>query len=367
MTDQIEPLDYSKTVDDLLTECSFDKTFITQYPYPYFVDSLRLSHSTLATLDSCPRKFEFTKLYQNPKHSDSLAADFGSAIHIGFQEYLTSHNYTNAVWKMMLAYPWELGESSMKDRSAEGAIALLDKMIEVFPETEWELAWLTVEDGTKIPCTEVSFSLTFEDWPSLTQLPLDSQSTIKPKSIDLTYVGFMDLVLHHKFNDTFMVVDIKTTSDKLEDQTPKYKYTDQCVPYGLVLNALLGIGYDELEVGYYVANPSILEPKVRFFSFYKSSKDLADWAKGMQIKLSLLSQCTKSHWFPRTHNGCVSFNRVCPFYDYCSDRDPTRTQLQLAYQGERELPQAIEPMVSLEINLGELASANAECGGLQNG
>lgn len=344
----------TNSVDEIIANASFDKTFITGYPYPYFVEEVRLSHSTMQTLESCPRKFEFSKLYQNPKHEDSLATAFGTALHIGFQEYLTSGDYNRAVYRMMLAYPWEYGESAMKDRSAEGALALLDEMIKQFPSERYELAFINDSEGNPVPCTEVPFRIKFREWPCLWQRELGNELDGKPKQIAISYVGYMDLVLHDKVEDKYIVVDIKTTSDRLEDLSPKYRFSDQTVPYGLVLNKLLGISENELEVGYYVAKPSITNPVVQFYRFYKSEDDLADWAQGMALALHQLDTMVKHRYFPRTRSGCSFFGRTCPYYDYCHDRDSKRTQLQLAFNGEMEPPLPFEPLVEVEISLKDL-------------
>lgn len=339
----------TKTVDEILAEASFDKSFILGYPYSYFIDELRLSHSTLQTFETCPRKFEFSKLYQNPQHSDSLATAFGTAIHRGFQEYLITHNYDRAVYAMMLEYPWEMGESPMKDRSAEGALVLLDEMIKQFPEERYELAWISGVDG-ELPCVEVSFKITFKGWA----IKLNSLDSSQTKTIPITYAGFMDLVLLDKVEQKYIVVDIKTTSDRLEDLTPKYKFSDQTVPYALVLNSLLGLELDELDVGYYVARPSLVEPKVDFYLFYKSKEDISDWANGMKRTLHEIDYFAKHSWFPRTRQGCSAFNKTCPYFSICNDRDNKRTQLALAYSGELAPQKEIDAMISLELDLEEL-------------
>lgn len=342
-----------KLVDDILANSQFDKSFILDYPFTYFVDEIRLSHSTLQTLESCPRKFEFSKLFQNPKHEDSLATGFGTALHRGFQDWLINHDYNHAVYQMMLAYPWELGESPMKDRSAEGALALLDEMIKQFPEERYELAYIEDADGNKLPCVEVPFKLIFDEMPSLSMTSRTVEGSAC-KFIPLFYVGYMDLVLYDKVENKFIVIDIKTTSDRLEDLSPKYKFSDQTVPYGLVLNKLMGLLLDELEVGYYTARPSLMDPKVELYRFYKSGDDLADWAKGMASSLNNLAYWFKNCYFPRTRNGCSFFGRTCPYYNYCQDRNIKRTQIQLAYDGEMSPALPFETWCEVHISLKEI-------------
>lgn len=347
----------SKTVDDILADSSFDKTFILGYPFTYFVDEIRLSHSTLQTFESCPRKFEFSKLFQNPVHEDSLATAFGTAIHRGFQDYLINKDYNHAVFSMMMDYPWEMGESAVRDRSPEGALALLDEMIRQFPEERYELAYISDANGTPMPCVEVPFKLVFDEYATLSMINR-SASGSQVKFVPVFYVGYMDLVLHDKLEDKFIVIDIKTTTDRLDDLTPKYKFSDQTVPYGLVLNKLLGLPIDELEVGYYVARPSLLEPKVELYKFYKSQSDLADWAHGMLSSLNNLSTYFATCYFPRTRNGCSFFGRTCPYYEYCHDRDVKRTQIALAYNGDLAPSLPFETWCEIHISLKEVAYGN---------
>lgn len=338
------------SIDSILVDRQLDKQFILDYPFPYFVDEVRLSHSTMATFLDCPRKFEFSKLFQNPQRRDSLAAQLGTALHEGFQDWLINHDFNRAIFKMMLAYPWEYGESPMKDRSAEGAYATLVEMINQFDADRYELAYINSLDGTPVPCVEVPFQIVFKNFELETFSPDGRLS----KPIRLTYVGYMDLVLFDKQEDEFLVVDIKSTSDRSEDLTPKYKFSDQCVPYGLVLNQLLNIPINDLKVGYLTAKVNLAAPLVRNYYFYKSAQDLSDWARGIKERLEQLQRFTANAWFPRTPNGCTAFGSTCPYFDMCQDRDAKRTQIQLAYDGEHELPKPFDPLISVELDLDDL-------------
>jgi hypothetical protein len=116
----------------------------------------------------------------------------------------------------------------------------------------------------------------------------------------------------------------------------------------------MGLPIDELEVGYYVARPSILEPKVELYKFYKSSSDLADWAHGMLSSLNNLATWFQLCYFPRTRNGCSFFGRTCPYYQYCHDRDVRRTQIALAYDGEMAPSLPFETWCEIKLSLKDI-------------
>lgn len=337
----------ANAVSKALANSSFDKSFILNYPFNYFVNEIRLSHSTLQSFHSCPRRFEFSKLFQNPQYSDSLAAAFGTAIHCGFQEYLAYGDYNRAVFKLMLTYPWEYGEPPSKDRSPEGALALLDHMIKSFPAERYELAW--INDDT--PCVELPFKINFTDVSLLNSEYGAPNGT--SRAISLSYVGYIDLVLYDKVNNTYVVCDIKTTIDRIKEISNKFKFSTQCIPYGLVVNQFLGVSLEDLTVSYLVAQPSLMEPKFSFYEFYKSNSDLRDWAREMKLTINELAYFVKNAWFPR-RGDCVAYGRTCPYFDLCSDRDSKRTQIELAYRGVCSEPKPFTPLIEIDLNLEDL-------------
>ena len=329
---------------------------VAEYHYSYPIDELRLSHSTLQTFASCPRRFEFSKLFNNPKYEESTATRCGTALHEGFQDYLINRNIDHAIWKMMLAYPWEHGVSSMKDRSAESCYNTLMEMINNFDVDRYELAYIIDKNGNRVPCIELPFQIEFEGYdlkiPSL-------QKNIARKSIPITYVGFIDLVVFDKQLYEFLVIDIKTTTDKSEDQSAKFEYSSQCVPYSLVVNQILQLPNDSLRVGYYIANISNTEAKARLFSFIKTENDLRNWARDMEISLSNIIKYTSYNHFPCNGGStCVQYSRRCKYYDLCHNHDNKSVMLSLFYDGEQEEIRPFEPLVTIKLNLKDLTKWN---------
>jgi len=93
---------------------------------------LRVSYSSLNTLEFCERKFEFSKLYpQRDRAFDSFAADVGKCLHAGYQDYLVHKNLDKALWEMSLQYPYQLEWQQKNDfRSLEACVATLIAMTE---------------------------------------------------------------------------------------------------------------------------------------------------------------------------------------------------------------------------------------------
>lgn len=326
---------------------------VNDFPNVYPVDEVRLSHSTLQTYNSCPRRFEFSKLYNNPKYEESSATRCGTALHEGFQEYLISRNKDSAIWKMMQSYPWEHGISPMKDRSAEGCYATLLEMMERFDVNRYELAYVQDADGNNIPCVELPFKIRFAECPELMITKIGDPSIYK--TIPLYYVGYIDLVVYDKELGEFLVIDIKTTTDRFEDQSAKFEYSSQCVPYSLMLNKILGLPIGSLRVGYYISNISVTEPKARLFTFYKTEEDLADWAMEMKGTLTNLAYNTHEGFFPRNGgSSCIAYGRKCKYFDLCKQRNSRFIMRSLFFEGEQDEPKPFDPLITVDISLEEL-------------
>lgn len=324
---------------------------VKNYSARYPLEELRLSHSTMQTYQSCPRKFEFSKLYNNPKYEESTATRCGTALHEGFQTYLIERNVDSAIWKMMLAYPWEHGISPMKDRSAESCYATLIEMIDKFDANRYELAYIQDSNGNNIPCVEVPFRIDFKGHRLLVK---DAQGNIA-KECPVYYVGYMDLVVYDKELGEFLVIDIKTTTDKSEDQSAKFAFSNQCTPYSLVIDKILGLPKGSLKVGYFVAGISSSEPKAQMFTFYKSEDDLKDWAVDMEVSLMNIETNTANAYFPRCGGAsCVAYGRRCKYFDLCHSRDNDYIMRSLFYEGEQEEPKEFEPLVTINLDLAEL-------------
>lgn len=271
---------------------------------------LKVSYSSLNLADTCMRKFEFNKLYpRRARDRDAFAADVGSALHHGYQDYLIHENETSAVWALMRDYPY-IGEFSQRteDRSLEACISTLDEMMAEAKMTEWELVTMKRPDGLTVPAIEVPFE-------------------IRLKGIDLpdgrgvAVTGFMDAALRHRGHGGIRTMDIKTHRRTLEDATAKYKYDGQQVPYGIVLEHVVGNSIEDFEVLYLDSFVDLLAPRVQLYQFRKDSTDIQEWLMNTVLRVQRIQQAMQMDYFPRTDGGCMNWNRPCYFLDVCEIRD----------------------------------------------
>ena len=271
---------------------------------------LRVSYSSLNLLDTCMRKFEFNKLYpRRARDPDQFAADVGTCLHRGYQDYLVHENPDKALYELMRVYPY-MGEFSQRtdERSLEACVATLEEMIAEAKMTEWELMTIVNPKGEVVPAIEVPFE-------------------IRLKGIDLpdgrgiSFTGFMDAAMRHRGHGNVRTLDIKTHRRQREDATPKYKFDGQQIPYGIVLEHVQGNPVEEFEVLYLDCYVDLVSPRVHLYPFVKDSTDIQEWLINTVLAAQRIQRAMEMDYFPRTNGGCLNWNRPCYFLDVCDSRD----------------------------------------------
>ncbi len=281
------------------------------------MEILQISHNSFnRTWESCPRKFEFRKLFNSSGYTASLAGDAGNALHAGIQYYLMTGDVDSAVWRFMQDYPISLCKSVSDQRSLQACYATLLAMIDAKGFEQYTLATI-MHKGINKPAVEVPFAIDIKraDGTDFTVSLQDG------RQFRLQYVGYMDLVLYDAFADTYIVCDVKTTRKRRDDFTAYYKYDPQCLPYALILERILGRPFDRLVVKYLAAYIDIAHPTAHMYTFPKTRTDVMEWGQDLAIKLRELALYAELAWFPRRGLACDTFN-VCPHFDYCDEREP---------------------------------------------
>lgn len=271
---------------------------------------LEVSYSSLNLADGCLRKFEFNKLYpRRARDADAFAADVGTALHHGYQDYLANQDRDQALWALMRDYPY-MSEFSQRfdDRSLEACVATLDEMIDEAKMNEWELMTIRKPDGTIVPAIEVPFELRLK-------------GINLPDGRGVAFTGFMDAAMRHLGTGAVRTMDIKTHRRHLEDATPKYKFDGQQVPYGICLEHIQGNPVEEFEVLYLDCYVDLVSPRVNLYPFVKDSTDLQEWLINTVLRVQRIQRAMEMDYFPRTDGGCLSWNRPCYFLDVCQTRD----------------------------------------------
>lgn len=303
------------------------------------IDSLRLSHSSRKMGQSCWRKLEFRKFHMNSNRTESLAGNVGNALHEGYQTWLLTGDKDKAVFEFMLRYPYKYEKSPSDFRSLEACYSTLLALMESQVLSGFELAYIEI-DGVAQPCIEVPFQINIADFS------LDDEV-----DTPVTYIGFMDLILYDRFNDVYIVVDIKTTRMTTDDMTPIYRFDEQCIPYAIVLERLLGRELKGLTVKYLSAYIDILEPKIRPYQFEKNEQDIHDWMRGFLVDLQMIKTFYQLNWFPRNSNACFAWNRTCQFYNECQTREDAAVDAMLEFGKKETTARDMEftPWVTLDL------------------
>lgn len=280
--------------------------------FQYPIKNLVLSHSGRSSFRRCARLLEFNKLYGDAeKRDEQFAAECGKALHVGFQNYLVHKNEEKAIFAFMIAYPHELEylKPENQSRSLEACFITLMELIHSPIMDRYELINIKTRFGDEKPAIEVPFAI---------------EITNSPMPIPVWFVGFIDAILYDKVEGIYLVDDIKTTRMHISDYSARYEFDEQTVPYGIILEHLLGIKIEHFKVSYLSAYIDLLEPRVAMYQFTKSQDHITDWYIGLCEDIGRISKYYKKQWFPRATNGdtCFSFNKPCWHNDTCSMRDP---------------------------------------------
>lgn len=303
-------------------------------------DYLRISYSSLLLADTCLRKFEFNKLYpRRARDSDAFAADVGTALHHGYQDYLVHQDLDRAIWVLMRDYP-HLASFSQRfdDRSLEACISTLEEMTYEANMTEWQLMNIKKPDGSIVPAVEVPFALRLK-------------GIVLPDGRGVEYTGFMDAALRHVGHGAVRTMDIKTHRRTIIDATPKYVYDSQQVPYGIVLEHLTGETVERFEVLYLDTFVDLTNPRCQLYPFSKDSEDLQEWLINTVLRVQRIQRAMEMDYFPRADGGCLNWNRPCHFLDVCQTRDKEAVTEWLMMGEEPAEEKREEPWIIAEIDV----------------
>lgn len=263
---------------------------------------LEISHSGLNTLGSCPRKWAFRKavVQFNEARDSGIAADVGSAMHEGVQEYMRTGNTDTALEALALHHPIELPDNTKHhEYSLEASTISLLHTIEHGGLDEYELATF-IKDGREVPATEIGF---------LVEIEMDY--------VMIHLRGFIDLVLLRRIDNAFMAVDIKTmTTHSAANLETKYRFDWQCTSYGIPLQGLLGV-----EGKFHVAIMGIIQsdrdPEVVMQPYVRTQHDVDEYYYYLLDKCAQIQRYWIAQRFPRDPKSCISFGRTCFFYQHC--------------------------------------------------
>ena len=176
---------------------------------------LRISHSSLQTFHSCPRKFQIEKFSpQEIEREESEHFFFGHAIGAGVAVYMATQDEDKAIFATWLAY-WPEVETEKKNISIA-----ISAIIQAFPYMDQLLDEYEVVSWNGKPAAEFSIRIDISEF--------------------LYFVGHIDLVLYNKKEERYVVMEVKHTGLQIADLSPLYKNSGQALGYSLALDTITG-------------------------------------------------------------------------------------------------------------------------------
>lgn len=328
------------------------------------VETLRLSYSSKGTLKGCERKFEFDKLYPQPRQRLSgYAAEVGTALHAGYQDFLIHGDEEHAIFEFMLKFPYELEFEQENDyRSFEASLMTLEAMMHSNILGEYELAQIrrpnTPEElaagesgGRVVPAIEVPFEIHLAGL-TVPYRVLDASGHRTGEIVErpVSIIGYADALMFHRVTGAYKTLDIKTHRDTVRDRTAEFKFNTQQVPYGLVLSQISEGMVEQFNVLYFDCYVDLLDPRIREYEFTKTAEDIQEWCLKTVLDIGRLRQMMAMDFFPRTEHGCMFYRSPCRYLDVCESRDHAAiTDFLLMGQEPVDDKQPFFPWISVTI------------------
>ena len=292
-----------------------------------------LSYSSLETFNSCPRKFQLHKFYEDADQMRSSSVDmaFGHAVGTGIQSLLAGLSVNQALLQAMLA--WSMPNLAAAKHTTKKTLLTALDLVANFAAYELEGItedWqLFIVDGK--PCNELGFSLGLPD--------------------DYEFVGYLDVVLQNRITRELACLELKTTGSYSVDEA-SYKNSAQTTGYALALDVLcrnLELP-PTIHVFYIVASSATSQ--FTTFTSTKSKLDRAELLNDLvtQTKLIKFYHTAYGAVFPKRGSSCMQFNRRCEYYGNCHLRLPLDDTIEVHYKNI-QIKSSYENLLNLQLEL----------------
>jgi hypothetical protein len=239
--------------------------------------------------------FQLDRLLESgSEKQDYPATVLGKAYGTAVQSYLTYQDSDRAIYEGWMAYNPVVEDDK---RNEEVFIALFLASI---PKLEEILADWEVSTFHNKPATELSFRL-------------DIDSTFY-------YVGYIDAVLHNRWNNRHAVLEVKSTSLGLTDLSPLYQNSGQALGYSIVLDEIVGQALSQYDLLYSVGQlgRKAFDSTIHFLTFPKTLLDRLNWFITLSMDVEHLHTMLEANVFPMRGNSCLQYMRPCKHFGTCS-------------------------------------------------
>lgn len=284
---------------------------------------IRLSNSSLDNLHTCERKWQLEKLLVDPSvREETEHTVYGRAFGTGIATYLTTQNTDEALYQAWLAY-WPLLESDKKN-----IVMCISSLLEAFPHLDTMLMEYEVAEFAGKPAVELSFRLNINE--------------------NYYFVGYIDVVLRHRFTGVYSVWDAKSTGLQLQDISPLYQNSGQVLGYSVALDRIVGESLSSYGVGFVASQVDArkLKAKTHILYYEKTLLDRLKWFMTLGLDVKHLEMMAEIGHYPMRAHSCLQFNRPCRYFGVCQlhslDIEREREEDTIQYDFTYDLNELIE-------------------------
>lgn len=302
------------------------------------IPRLRLSYSSTRTLIACPRKFEFSKLFNLVREDDTgHAALIGHLLHETLAIFLRTRDESAALGYLCTRYPIDTFKQ-YSPNDARSLEACYGTALALFADPLFdrlELSQIEVPGRGIVEAVEVPF-----------EIHLDMRIGMLP----LSFIGYIDFICWDSHLQRHVILDLKTTRRNVNHMRAKFKFDEQMLPYSLVLETVLGATFQHVDVTYLLTYIDLLSPHIEPLTYTKTAVDLREWAQSLYVLITELQLYYRHRWFPRRSDACATFS-VCQFSSYCESRDSAWLGNYFRKTGMIADEREFEPWVSAHVEL----------------
>lgn len=297
----------------------------------------RLSHSSIALLRRCPRKYQLTKLLGRVEE-DSEDLSFGKAVGYGIQQLLIGVPRSKIVFDIFTMWKRDIADVSDAEERKKKTLWHVYHCLEKF-------------ERQILPTFLADYEVVILKGKAATELGF----RIKIGS-GFYYRGFVDVVFIHKRTRELFVLEVKTTADKWL-LSAKYQNSDQALGYSLVCDFIAQQTPDIKGSSFkilYLVYMSIMK-EFEQFTFSKSHSMRAHWIKQMLIEVDTVMIYEREKLWPMHGDACSSFGRACEFIDVCTMSDDV-----IIHGADPKIKEETDADYDFNISLLELIEAQLE-------
>lgn len=267
--------------------------------------AIRISHSTIRQLLSCPRKFLFQNELRLFPTTGSIAIRYGSGFHKGMEAYYKNKKDLFEAIKAVAAFWQKPTVQTFEDdyRNLESLLNSITLYHEQYQNDN--------EDLAAIPENKI-----------ITKIALTEEEKNHYGDIEVDFVIVIDLML--SVDGLLWVVDFKTTSVDLPYMASRMRKMSQLMGYQFCaqdhfqsINGCM-VYYHQLKATKSRKTGLYGDIKTDFMKFpmifnqqdYKNWRQYVIW-NAYQLNLA------KKVGYPPNYNNCYEFNKSCPYLPLC--------------------------------------------------